>query len=166
MATAHTAHKHTAPPPFYVLPCFHFSSCKLSVLTQTKLASDLETTSGPSMSCQSFLPVSLHRAEAEGLTSTPWSVDSSEQCEEHEESLCLFCVDDLEPLCERCAAMSHAGHRVYLLAEAATDCKVRIRYQALQLWHFNCIENTNSTTDVVVWDLERSTKAEVNECVV
>ncbi|XP_033478986.1 zinc-binding protein A33-like [Epinephelus lanceolatus] len=79
------------------------------------------------MSCQSFLPVSLHQAEAEGLASTPWSVDSSERCEEHDESLSVFCLDDLEPLCQLCAALSHAGHRVYLLTEAVTDCKAELR---------------------------------------
>ncbi|XP_032363371.1 E3 ubiquitin-protein ligase TRIM7-like [Etheostoma spectabile] len=79
------------------------------------------------MSCQSFLPVFLHRAEAEGLTSTPRSVDSPERCEEHEVSLSMFCLDDLEPLCEQCAAVSHAGHRVYLLTEAATDCKEELK---------------------------------------
>ncbi|XP_070787070.1 E3 ubiquitin-protein ligase TRIM35-like [Enoplosus armatus] len=70
------------------------------------------------MSCQ---------AEAEGLASPPWSADSPERCEEHEESLSMFCLDDLEPLCKQCAAVSHAGHRVYLLTEAATDCKEELR---------------------------------------
>ncbi|KAF1394939.1 hypothetical protein PFLUV_G00006320 [Perca fluviatilis] len=79
------------------------------------------------MSCQPYLPVFLHQAEAEDLTSTPRSVDSPERCEEHEESLSMFCLDDLEPLCEQCAAVSHAGHRVYLLTEAATDCKEELR---------------------------------------
>lgn len=102
------------------------------------------------MSCQSFLPVSLHQAEAEGLALTPWSVDSSERYEEHDESLSVFCLDDLEPLCQLCAALSHAGHRVYLLTEAATDCKVGIRYQAPQLRHIHCTENINSTTDGVM----------------
>ncbi|XP_056224170.1 zinc-binding protein A33-like isoform X1 [Seriola aureovittata] len=79
------------------------------------------------MSCQSPLPESLPGPEAEGLASPPWSVDSPERCEDHEESLSMFCLDDLEPLCKQCAAVSHAGHRVYLLAEAATDCKEELR---------------------------------------
>ncbi|XP_034750317.1 zinc-binding protein A33-like [Etheostoma cragini] len=79
------------------------------------------------MSCQSFLPILHHRAEAECLTSTPRSTDSPERCEEHELSLSMFCLDDLEPLCEQCAAVSPAGHRVYLLTEAATDCKEELR---------------------------------------
>ncbi|KAK1886752.1 E3 ubiquitin-protein ligase TRIM39 [Dissostichus eleginoides] len=87
----------------------------------------METTSGPTMSCQSFLPVSLHRAEAEDLASPLYSFDSQEPCEEHEESLTMFCLDDLEPLCEHCAAVSHAGHRVYLLTEASTDCKEELK---------------------------------------
>ncbi|XP_029294524.1 tripartite motif-containing protein 35-like [Cottoperca gobio] len=87
----------------------------------------METTSGLSMSCQSFLPVSLHRAEAEGLASTPSSVDCPERCEEHEESMSMFCLDDLEPLCEQCAAVRHTGHRVYLLTDAAADCKEELR---------------------------------------
>ena len=65
--------------------------------------------------------------EAEGLALPPWTVDSPERCEEHGESLSLFCLDDLEPLCKQCAAVSHGGHRVYLLTEAATDCKVGIK---------------------------------------
>ncbi|XP_027872512.1 tripartite motif-containing protein 35-like isoform X2 [Xiphophorus couchianus] len=53
----------------------------------------------------------------------PSSLASAECCEEHEEYLSLFCLDELEPLCKHCAADSHAGHRVYLSAEAAIDCK-------------------------------------------
>lgn len=122
--------------PFFCPPMFppgHLFHAKL-IQTQTKLASDLKapTSSSPSMSCQSFLPVSLPGADAEGLASPLWSVDPPEQCEEHQESLSMFCLDDLEPLCKHCAAVSHAGHRVYLLTEAATDCKVGVRYQALQ----------------------------------
>lgn len=86
------------------------------------------TATSASMSCQSFLT-----GEAEGLAAPPWSVDSAERCEEHGESLSMFCLDDLEPLCQQCSAVSHEGHRVYLLTEAATDCKVGIRRQALQL---------------------------------
>ncbi|TKS68989.1 Nuclear factor 7, ovary [Collichthys lucidus] len=88
------------------------------------MASNLETltTGSPSMSCRP-----LTGAEAEGLASPPWSVASPEWCEEHGESLSMFCLDDLEPLCKQCAALSHAGHRVYLLTEAATDCKEELR---------------------------------------
>lgn len=46
------------------------------------------------------------------LTSPPWSVDSPGWCE-HEESLSMFCLDDLEPLCKQRAAVSLAGHTVY-----------------------------------------------------
>ncbi|XP_073325254.1 E3 ubiquitin-protein ligase TRIM7-like [Pagrus major] len=100
----------------------HWTGC----FTLTTLASNLEAPT-PTMSCQSFLPVSLTGAEAEGLALPPWSVESPERCEEHGESLSLFCLDDLEPLCKQCAAVSHGGHRVYLLTEAATDCKEELR---------------------------------------
>ncbi|XP_060882696.1 nuclear factor 7, brain-like [Labrus mixtus] len=78
------------------------------------------------MSCPVLLPVSLLQGEDEGLPS-PWSMDSSELCEDHGDSLSLFCLDDLEPLCQQCAAECHAGHRVYLLTEAAADCKEELR---------------------------------------
>lgn len=81
----------------------------------------------------SSLPVSPPGVGAEGLASPAWSLDSLEHCEEHEQRLCMFCLDDLEPLCKQCTAESHEGHRVYLLTEAATDCKVGISYQVLQL---------------------------------
>lgn len=134
MATAHTTptpkHMDTLFLPFYRPHMFPLLICFMqshySTLTQTTLASYLKalTTNGSSMSCQSPLPESLLGAGAEGLASPPWSVDSSERCEEHEESLSVFCLDDLEPLCKQCAAASHTGHRVYPLTEAATDCKV------------------------------------------
>ncbi|XP_067438690.1 E3 ubiquitin-protein ligase TRIM35-like isoform X1 [Thunnus thynnus] len=79
------------------------------------------------MSCGSPLPVSSPGVEAEGLALPAWSLDSPEWCEEHEHRLSLFCLDDLEPLCKQCAAVSHEGHRVYLLNEAATDCKEELR---------------------------------------
>ncbi|XP_029911856.1 tripartite motif-containing protein 35-like [Myripristis murdjan] len=64
-------------------------------------------------------------AEAEESCLSP---GSPELCEEHDEGLSLFCVDDLEPLCGRCAATgSHTGHRVYPLTEAAADCKEELR---------------------------------------
>ncbi|XP_015228097.1 PREDICTED: tripartite motif-containing protein 35-like [Cyprinodon variegatus] len=55
------------------------------------------------------------------------SLESTGCCEEHKEYLSLFCLDDLEPLCKQCAADSHAYHRVYLLAEAAIDCKEELK---------------------------------------
>ncbi|KAM8771773.1 E3 ubiquitin-protein ligase TRIM7-like isoform 2-T2 [Acanthopagrus schlegelii] len=98
------------------------------------------------MSCQSFLPVSVTGVEAEGLASPPWSVDSPERCEEHGESLSLFCLDDLEPLCKQCAAVSHGGHRVYLLTEAATDCKEELRTSLnglkKKMVHFETVSQT------------------------
>ncbi|XP_014885488.1 zinc-binding protein A33-like isoform X1 [Poecilia latipinna] len=57
----------------------------------------------------------------------PSPLASAECCEEHDEYLSLFCLDDLEPLCKHCAADSHARHRVYLSAEAVTDCKEELK---------------------------------------
>lgn len=75
------------------------------------------------MSDRALASETQHQAsEAEGLA--PPSLNSPEQCEEHEESLSMFCLDDLQPLCKQCAAVSHAEHRVYILTEAAVDCKV------------------------------------------
>ncbi|KAJ4921764.1 hypothetical protein JOQ06_016473 [Pogonophryne albipinna] len=61
----------------------------------------METTSGPTMSCQSFLHVSLHRAEAEDLASP------------------LFSFDSQEP--------STQDTELYLLTEAVTDCKEELK---------------------------------------
>ncbi|MED6231539.1 hypothetical protein ATANTOWER_026560 [Ataeniobius toweri] len=77
------------------------------------------------MSDQASLYSPLHGSEA-GVIS-PSSLESAECCEEHEEYLSLFCLDDLEPLCKQCAADSHACHRVYLAAEAAIDCKEELK---------------------------------------
>ncbi|KAM9770428.1 nuclear factor 7, brain-like [Menidia menidia] len=68
---------------------------------------------------------SLSAPPGSGADALP--LDSTEWCEEHEEYLSMFCLDDLEPLCEQCAADSHAGHKVYLLTEAAVDCKEELK---------------------------------------
>lgn len=73
----------------------------------------------------------------------PSSLASAECCEEHEEYLSLFCLDELEPLCKHCAADSHARHRVYLSAEAAIDCKVGI-WNLVLLVHFTLTFDTLS----------------------
>ncbi|XP_008286761.1 nuclear factor 7, brain-like [Stegastes partitus] len=79
------------------------------------------------MSYEAPLPEELPESEAEGLDSPLSSLECPERCEEPEESLSMFCLDDLEPLCQQCAAVNHAGHRVYLLTEAADDCKEELR---------------------------------------
>lgn len=43
---------------------------------------------------------------------------TQERCREHGETVSVFCVDDLEPFCKYCAAVSHAELRVYLESEA------------------------------------------------
>ncbi|KAM7009747.1 E3 ubiquitin-protein ligase TRIM62-like [Tautogolabrus adspersus] len=120
---------HSCSSSFYIL-CFP-SHC--FILTHSKPASYLDswTTSRPAMSCPVLLPVPPLQVEDEGLPS-PWLMDSSELCEDHGDSLSLFCLDDLEPLCQQCAAERHAGHRVYLLNEAAADCKVRVTSQTVR----------------------------------
>ncbi|XP_054866128.1 zinc-binding protein A33-like isoform X2 [Amphiprion ocellaris] len=79
------------------------------------------------MSYEAPLHEPLLRSEAEGLDSSPPSLESPEWCGKHEEGLSMFCLDDLEPLCQQCAAVNHVGHRVYLLTEAAVDCKAEAK---------------------------------------
>lgn len=111
-----------------------FSLTHILRQTKSKLASHLEALNpgSPLPGCN-FFPKSLPGAEAKGLASPFPSLVSAERCGEHGEVLSMFCLDNLEPLCYQCGIdVSHAGHRVYSLTEAATDCKVGIRHQVLQ----------------------------------
>ncbi|XP_072240584.1 nuclear factor 7, brain-like [Leuresthes tenuis] len=96
------------------------------------------------MSNQASLPVPLPGSEADVVPPSP--VDSIEWCGEHEEYLSMFCLDDLEPLCKQCAADSHAGHRVYLLTEAASDCKEELKTLLsglnMKMGHFKQVQQT------------------------
>ncbi|XP_071401621.1 E3 ubiquitin-protein ligase TRIM35-like [Centroberyx affinis] len=99
----------------------------------------------PSTGRLSPLHDSLPGAEADVSS---LSLGSPELCGEHEESLSVFCVDDLEPLCRQCGATgSHAGHRVYPLTEAATDCKEELRTSLdglkKKVIHFDSVTKTS-----------------------
>ncbi|CAN9510077.1 unnamed protein product [Ophioblennius macclurei] len=75
----------------------------------------------------------LTQARCLYLSSPPPSVDPSELCEEHGEVLSMFCLDDLEPLCEQCAEERHAEHRAYQLTDAALDCKEELETSLKEL---------------------------------
>lgn len=58
--------------------------------------------------------------------------DDPRACQEHGNTLTLFCLEELLPACDTCkSSQRHAGHRLYSLGEAAYDCKVS-RYSFTQ----------------------------------
>ena len=109
-------------PPCVLCPSISFNPCSYP-LSEAKLIflvfMALNLGAMPDL-CP--LPNAHQGAEVEGIPTPP---RSPKQCGEHRESLSLFCVDDLEPVCRQCAAtFSHEGHRVYPITEAWGDCKV------------------------------------------
>ncbi|PWA14927.1 hypothetical protein CCH79_00014265 [Gambusia affinis] len=102
-----------------------------ALFCQPKLSSYLVRTAMSDRASSSSSSSPLPGSEADAVFPSPLA--SAECCEEHQEYLSLFCLDDLEPLCKHCAADSHAVHRVYPSAEAAIDCKEELKTSLTKL---------------------------------
>ncbi|XP_071253436.1 zinc-binding protein A33-like isoform X2 [Salvelinus alpinus] len=48
-------------------------------------------------------------------------------CAEHGDKLKIFCVTDLQPICDYHWSVDHKDHKVYPIAEAVVDCKEELK---------------------------------------
>lgn len=55
-------------------------------------------------------------------------VEEEELCMKHEEVLCVFCLEEAEPLCRQCRMDGHEEHQCCSVQEAVLDCKVRNKH--------------------------------------
>lgn len=64
-------------------------------------------------------------------------VEKEELCMKHEEVLCVFCLEEGEPLCWQCQMDEHEGHQCCSIQEAVLDCKVRHKHQDTNCTQWN-----------------------------
>ncbi|KAG9262832.1 tripartite motif-containing protein 35-like [Astyanax mexicanus] len=65
-------------------------------------------------------------------------------CGHGDQTLSLFCLDDLVPVCSVCGAEhTHTGHRVYPIEEAVHDCKGELERSV------NILQNRASKSDLI-----------------
>ncbi len=66
------------------------------------------------------------RAEKDGgeAVSGYWGVEKEELCNEHEEMLSVFCLEEGKLLCQQCQTDEHEEHQCCSIQEAALSCKV------------------------------------------
>nr|XP_009490858.1 PREDICTED: E3 ubiquitin-protein ligase TRIM21-like [Pelecanus crispus] len=68
--------------------------------------------------------------DGEGLGSRP-AEPAEEKCQEHQEALEMFCVEDRSPVCRRCAeSQAHRAHAAVPLEEAAEEYKLKLEAAA------------------------------------
>ncbi|KAM7079768.1 E3 ubiquitin-protein ligase TRIM58-like [Ciconia maguari] len=66
------------------------------------------------------------RVDGEGVGSRP--AEPPEKCQEHQEALEMFCVEDRSPVCRRCAeSQAHRAHAAVPLEEAADEYKTKLK---------------------------------------